>query len=376
MSQNTLSGARFAAIGGAMGRHPARFSIAAGLAMAALAVAAFGFHPNFDLNTGSASATAESTVWNAQLLRGEPAGATEPSDVYLRSATGAPLAADELSAYRDKLAAVPGVGQVNAALLSPGKSVADFRVTLTDNPQSSQAINVVKGPLHDTAHRDAPPGTAALVGGATAVYVDIQAAVRHDYAVVFPVAAILIMIILGLLLRSAVAPWYLLASVGLGFGATLGSTVLVFQRLLGQAGLIFMLPVIMYMFVVALGTDYNILMISRLREEAEEGRSPREAAAQAVRHAGPTIGAAGLILAGSFASLMLAGQSTLSQMGFAISVGIAVAAFVMALFFTPALTALLGRAAWWPGRADPARGGDAVVTRPGEAAEVTSRPRP
>src|SRR5580700_6989649 len=106
MSQNTLSRARFAAIGAAMGRHPARFSIAAGLAMAALAVAAFGFHPNFDLNTGSASATAESTVWNAQLLRGEPAGATEPSDVYLRSATGAPLAADELSAYRDKLAAV------------------------------------------------------------------------------------------------------------------------------------------------------------------------------------------------------------------------------------------------------------------------------
>jgi RND superfamily putative drug exporter len=369
-------GARFAAIGGAMGRHPARFAIGAGLVMAAFAVAAFGFHPNFDLNTSSAAKAAGSTVWNTQLLRGEPAGATEPSDVYLRSATGAPLAAGELSAYRDKLAAVPGVGQVNAALLSPDKSVADFRVTLTDNPQSSQAINVVKGPLRDTAHRDAPPGTAALVGGTTAVYVDIQAAVSHDYAVVFPVAAILIMIILGLLLRSAVAPWYLLASVGLGFGATLGSTVLVFQRLLGQAGLIFMLPVIMYMFVVALGTDYNILMISRLREEAEEGRSPREAAAQAVRHAGPTIGAAGLILAGSFASLMLAGQSTLSQMGFAISVGIAVAAFVMALFFTPALTALIGRAAWWPGHADPARGGGAVVTRPGEPAEVTSRPRP
>ena len=116
-----------------------------------------------------------------------------------------------------------------------------------------------------------------------------------------------------------------------------------------------MLPVIMYMFVVALGTDYNILMITRLREEAREGRGPREAAAEAVRHAGPTIAAAGLILAGTFASLMLAGQSMLTQMGFAISAGIAIAAFVMAMFFTPAVTALVGHAAWWPGRVNAAR---------------------
>jgi uncharacterized membrane protein YdfJ with MMPL/SSD domain len=89
------------------------------------------------------------------------------------------------------------------------------------------------------------------------------------------------------------------------------------------------------------------------------GRSPREAAAEAVRHAGPTIAAAGLILAGSFASLMLAGQSILTQMGFAIPAGIAVAAFVMAMFFTPALTALIGWAAWWPGHA----GTENVVSR-------------
>jgi putative drug exporter of the RND superfamily len=110
--------------------------------------------------------------------------------------------------------------------------------------------------------------------------------------------------------------------------------------------------VIMYLFVVALGTDYNILMIARLREEARAGHDPRAAAAIAVRHAGPTIVAAGVILAGSFASLTLAGQTVLSQMGFAISFGIAVAAFVMALFFTPALTALIGHAAWWPGHGD------------------------
>jgi RND superfamily putative drug exporter len=113
-----------------------------------------------------------------------------------------------------------------------------------------------------------------------------------------------------------------------------------------------MLPILIYLFVVALGTDYNILMLTRLREEAREGREPREAAAEAVKHAGPTIAVAGLILAGTFASLMLGGNSFLVTLGFSIAFGIVIAAFVMAMFFTPALTALIGHAAWWPGHAD------------------------
>jgi RND superfamily putative drug exporter len=108
----------------------------------------------------------------------------------------------------------------------------------------------------------------------------------------------------------------------------------------------------MYLFVVALGTDYNILMIARLREEAREGRDARQAAAMALRHTGPAIGAAGLILAGTFASLTLAGNEILSQIGFAVSCGIALAAFVMAMFFAPSITALIGHRAWWPGHGD------------------------
>jgi RND superfamily putative drug exporter len=108
----------------------------------------------------------------------------------------------------------------------------------------------------------------------------------------------------------------------------------------------------MYLFVVALGTDYNILMIARLREEAREGSDARQAAALALRHTGPAIGAAGLILAGTFASLTLAGNTILSQIGFAVSSGIALAAFVMAMFFAPSITALMGHRAWWPGHAD------------------------
>jgi RND superfamily putative drug exporter len=129
----------------------------------------------------------------------------------------------------------------------------------------------------------------------------------------------------------------------------------VFQHIQGDPGLIFLLPIYIYLFVTALGTDYNILMIARLREEAREGREPRDAAAEALKHAGPTIAAAGLILAGTFASLMLGGNTLIVSMGFALSFGIFVSAFVMAMFFTPALTALIGHAAWWPGHGDEKR---------------------
>ncbi|HWB37937.1 MAG TPA: MMPL family transporter, partial [Rugosimonospora sp.] len=347
-------GARFAAIGNSLGRRPGRYAGVAGGFLVVLALFALGFHSNFDLTGGSTAKASESTVWSQELLKSLPAGATEPSDVYLRSDSGAPLDQGQLAAYGNALSGVKGVGQVADPALSADRTVADFRVTLSDNPQSRAALETVRGPLRSTAHAAAPEGTTALVGGLTAVFVDIQAAVNHDYAVVFPVAAILIMVILGLLLRSLVAPWYLMISVGLGFAATLGATVLIFQHAKGEPGLIFILPIIMYLFVVALGTDYNILMVARLREEAREGRSPREAAAMAVRHAGPTVAAAGLILAGTFASLMLAGNSTLTQMGFAISGGIAIVAFVMAMFLTPAVTALIGHAAWWPGHGDAA----------------------
>ena len=342
----------FAAIGRSLGRHPIIYAGVSGLVLVVLAVFALGFHPNFDLSGGSTSAQAESTVWQKELLKGLPAGATQPSQVFLRSDNGSPLGADQLDAFAGSLAGVPGVGQVSPPVLSANMAVAAFQVTLTDSPASSGGLATVRGPLRSTAHDSAPPGTTALVGGVTAVFVDIQAAVDHDYAVVFPVAAALIMIILGLLLRSLVAPWYLILSVALGFAATLGATVLVFQHIRGEPGLIFILPVIMYLFVVALGTDYNILMVARLREEAREGYRPRDAAAMAVRHGGPTVAAAGLILTGTFASLIIAGNNTLTQMGFAISVGIAIVAFVMALFFTPAITALIGHAAWWPGHED------------------------
>ncbi|HEY7145773.1 MAG TPA: MMPL family transporter [Streptosporangiaceae bacterium] len=350
--------ARFAAIGRSLGRRPAVFGLVSGLVLAGLAIGSFSFNPTFDLSSAGISASAESHTALVTLEKGLPPGATDPTDVFLHARSGS-LSSAQLSGYGTKLAALPGVGAVAAPRLSPDKATADFTVTLSHDPTSTAAVNTMKGPLRAGAHAAAPPGTYALVGGTTSVFADIQRAVNRDYAVVFPVAALIILLILMLVLRSLVAPWYLMASVGLGFGATLGATVLVFQGLGGQQGLIFLLPVYMYLFVVALGTDYNILMIARLREEMREGRDARQAAAMALRHTGPTIGAAGVILAGTFGSLILAGNSILSQLGFAVSSGIVLAAFVMAMFFMPSLTALIGRRAWWPGHADRPRAGAA-----------------
>ncbi|WP_371525713.1 MMPL family transporter [Streptomyces sp. NBC_01283] len=368
--QREPQGTGFARLGASIARKPAIWALVSALFMGALTLGALGYKANFDLAGSSLPKDKESMVALDNLQKGFPAGTTDPTSVYLTSTDDAPVPAARAAAFRGKLDGVEGVGEVSAPRLSPDRTTASYSVVLSDPPASDKALATVKDRLRPLAHEDAPSGTEALVGGTTAVYVDINKAVDRDYSVVFPVAALAIMVILGLLLRSLVAPWYLMLSVALGFGATLGATSLLFQQIGSQPGLMFMLPVIMYLFVVALGTDYNILMVSRLREEAREGRTPHDAAGTAVRHSGPTIGSAGVILAGTFATLMLAGNSTLSQMGFSLSFGILVAAFVMAMIFTPALTAVIGHAAWWPGHGDRQRDGGGGDERPDGGAEL------
>ncbi|WP_255950509.1 MMPL family transporter [Streptomyces odontomachi] len=352
--QREPENARFAALGRGVQRRPALTTIISGAILAALAFGVTEYKATFDLASGSMPDTKESMVVQNQMEKAYSAGAASPTDVYLTSTNGKPLDKNALGAYAKQLGAVDGVADALPPRYSKDGATADFTLTLKYGAATDKALDVVSE-VRDVAHSDAPPGTKALVGGMSSIYKDVDTAVNHDYKTVFPVAAVLIMLILGLLLRSIVAPWYLIASVGLGFGATLGATVLVFQKIQGHSGLMFMLPVIMYLFVVAIGTDYNILMIARLREEAREGLDPRAAAGMALRHAGPTVAAAGFILAATFATMLLAGNSLLSEMGFAVSFGIAIAAFVMSMFFTPSLTALIGHAAWWPGHGDRAR---------------------
>lgn len=356
--QRTPRGTAFQRLGRLTGRRPALVAVVSGGLMVLLALGMLGFRTDYD-QLSQLPDTTESARGIQDLQAGFPAGALNPTMVYLRSVDGSPLDPAELDRFTQALLDVPGVAgamPANAdgspARLAANGATAQLNLLLDERPYSNAALDLAGGALRDAAHQAEPEGTTALVGGLSATFADIRDANNRDLWVIFPVAGLLIALILGLLLRSVVAPIYLMLAVVLGFLSTLGATVLAFQQLGDRAGLSFSLPIILYLFVVAIGTDYNILMIARLREEARAGNDPRMAADLAVEHGGPSVAAAGLILAGTFGSLLLAGVSFLTEMGFAVSVGILISAFLMAMLLVPAVTALLGHTAWWPGHGD------------------------
>ncbi|GIF52196.1 RND superfamily putative drug exporter [Asanoa ferruginea] len=352
-------GTAFQRLGRFTGRRPAVVALVSGGLMVALAAGALFMKTDYDQNAQLPSGT-ESSEGFEDLQAGFPAGALAPTQVLVKADAGAKVDPASLTAFAERLRGVPGVGSIMPgpegvpATLSQDGTVAMVQVLLAGSPYSNDSLALAGGELRDVAHAAAPPGTQAYVGGMSSIFADVKSANDRDLRVIFPVAGVLIALILALLLRSLVAPIYLIVAVVLGFFSTLGATVIAFQGIGNGPGLSFTLPIILYLFVVAIGTDYNILMIARLREEARLGNDPRTAADLAVEHAGPSVGAAGLILAGTFASMMLAGIAFLVEMGFSVSIGILIAAFVMAMFLVPSLTALIGRRAWWPGHADTA----------------------
>ncbi|GAA2838737.1 MMPL family transporter [Kribbella solani] len=354
--QRTPKGAMFKRLGVFTARKPAVVAAISGAVMVVLALGSLGMKVDYDA-FGQLPDGTESARAIKDLQSGFPAGALNPTTVYVRSTNGTPLDPAELSTYAGKLAKVDGVGAVlpagadgSLALLNKDRTVAQINVVLDDPPYANAALDLVDGQLRDTAHAEAPQGTTALIGGVTASYTDIRSANSRDLSVIFPVAGGLIAIILALLLRSLIAPLILMFAVVLSFFSSIGATVFVFQGAAGHAGVTFSLPIMLYLFVVAIGTDYNILMIARLREEAERGTDPRTAADLAIEHGGPSVAAAGLILAGTFSSLMLAGMALLTEMGFSVAAGIVISAFVMSIFLVPSVIALLGTRAWWPRR--------------------------
>jgi RND superfamily putative drug exporter len=338
-------------LGRMVGRRPALVALVSGGLLVVLAVGATGFKADYDFQSSFPDNT-ESAQAMKDMQSAFPAGLTKPVQVYLQSENGQPIPKSAIESFRQQAGSLPGVGGVQPAQSAPGGRVVQVDLLLKDNPVSNESINLVKDELRPAAHKITPPGTKMLVGGETAIYGDINKVVNRDLSVILPVAGVLIALILLLLLRSVVAPLYLVPAVLLGFAATLGSAVYLFQGLMGEPGEVFHLPIMLYLFVLAIGTDYNILMTARLREEAKEGHEPRRAAALAVEHGGPTVAAAGLILAGTFAVMLVAEVSMLRQMGFSIAIGIALSAFVMSIFLVPGVTALLGHRAWWPGHGD------------------------
>jgi putative drug exporter of the RND superfamily len=335
-----------ARLGRRIARTPGRAALGVIALLVVLSTFAFGMTMSYDQGEGSGPQTPATRTADA-IADTFSKGAGDPQQVYVRSSSGT-LTAAQLEPLRERLGQVAGVSAVGRAQLASDQRAGRVDVALKDGPFTKDAMQVVRGPLREVARDAAPAGTTTLVGGTAAIYADVSDSVNRDMKLIFPIAAGLILFILIGTLRSAVAPLYLLTAVVLEFAATLGAAVLVFQQLGGATGLAFVLPLVLFLFVAALGTDYNILMTARLREEMLAGKRIRAAVADAVRHVAPAVAAAGLVLASSFGTLMLESSEVAKQQGFAMAFGILLASLVVSSILVPALTALAGQRAWWP----------------------------
>jgi RND superfamily putative drug exporter len=332
-------------MGGFIAKRPAVVASIIIVLMLGLGAFTLGYKSDFS-SFGKPPAGSESAVGYNELTAAFPAGIINPTDVYVTGSTKLTLA--ELQPLEQKLARTKGVAGILQPTIGVDGTTAQVPVVLRANAYTNTAMADVTGPIHSAAHSVNIDGDKIYVGGTTAIFADIEAASNRDLRVIFPIAAVFILVILAVLLRSLIAPLFILMGVGLGYLATLGATTLFFLRINGDPGLIFFIPLFMYIFVVAIGTDYNILTITRLREEISAGETPRRAADLTVEHSSATVASAGLILAATFGSLALAGVSFLTQMGLAIAVGVTLAAFVVAPYLVPSVSAMIGYAIWWP----------------------------
>jgi RND superfamily putative drug exporter len=193
------------------------------------------------------------------------------------------------------------------------------------------------------------PGADALVGGNTAINLDVQRAAAHDRNLIIPVVLVVVFIILALLLRAVVAPLMLIATVVLSFAATLGVSAVVFDHAFGFGGADTSFPLFAFVFLVALGIDYNIFLMTRVKEEAAR-HGTRRGALIGLAATGGVITSAGLVLAGTFAVLGTLPVTFLTELGFAVAFGVLLDTIVVRSVLVTALNLELGRWLWWPGR--------------------------
>jgi RND superfamily putative drug exporter len=222
-------------------------------------------------------------------------------------------------------------------------SQALVALVLHGNPYGSDAAEAVKE-IRTRLHALSP---AALLGGIPAENLDVEQTNARDTKLIVPLVLLVVGLILIAVLRALVAPAYLIATVVLSFAATLGLATFAFTEVFQTEGLAFDLELMAFIFLVALGVDYNIFLMTRAREEAAS-RGTREAVLAALVHTGGVVTGAGLILAGTFATLTLLPLEELVQIGATVAFGVLLDTFLVRALLIPAITYRLGDRAWWP----------------------------
>lgn len=348
---------------GLLERRPA---LVAGVILLLLAVAslgALGLRVGFD-QVGALPDDAPSALGYEALSDSAPAGILSPVNVIVGGDDLASLSPDERSYRLERLrseiwatggyAAVVGPGDSGllpgVRFLAEGGTSARFVLVSYDSPYSPTSLDQIRDlreRMPEILDRSGLGGLEVRYGGQAVLAAEARAVSDTDLQRLAPLVFGVAFIVLALLLRTPVAPVYLLLSTALGFAATLGVATVFFQGILGEAGVVYYVPFALFLLLVALGSDYNIFIMSAIREEAR--RKPlKEAVADALTGTGRTISAAGLALSASFALLALIPLQDFRQIGLTVAAGILLDTFVIRPLLVPALVLVLGRLGFWP----------------------------
>jgi RND superfamily putative drug exporter len=330
----------------------ARSSLCLGTVVSALvlcAVALVLYHPNADILHVFRSQT-DATRGAAALLTAFPPGVVGPSTVVVERTDG-PLRPADIAFVSRRIRAVPGVAEVTpVSRRSTDGRAATVSLVFVDDPYGAEALDRMRAIR--TRLATLPTGLRALTGDGTAARVDLEDGAGRDLKIVGPLVLGLVFLTLIVLLRSLVMPVFLIATVILSFLATCGVCLLLFRYGFDQHTFDPVLPLIVFIFLVALGSDYNIFLMSRVREESA-AHGTREGMLRALTATGPVITSAGLILAGTFCVLAVLPVYDLFEIGVTVGVGVLLDTFVVRTVLVPAGTWLLGERSWWPARSHP-----------------------
>ncbi|WP_329089868.1 MMPL family transporter [Actinomadura citrea] len=357
----------WARVAGLVDLHPRRVVAGTGIALIACAAFAPGLRAHGVPLEETFTNDAPSVAAQRTLSEHFPGGSGQPAIII----------ADAARAQAVTDAAVRTEGVADAAPVGesgrPGgpPKVVDGRVRIdatlkaaADSDAAKAALKRLRAAVHGV------PGADALVGGYTAQQYDTQKTAAHDRTVIIPVVLAIILVILVLLLRSLPLPVLLIATVALNYVATLGVAALVFRHLFGFTGLDASVPLYGFVFLVALGVDYNIFLMSRVREETRRW-GVREGVLRGLTATGGVITSAGVVLAATFAALVVIPLSFLAQIAFIVAFGVLLDTLVVRSLLVPALVRMIGPKVWWPTRftRHPQNAGTA------EAVHVTPRDR-
>jgi putative drug exporter of the RND superfamily len=339
----------WAKVGNGIGRNPRKAWVISGAVLLLFAFASTTLKADGIGTVDTFTGKPESVVGQKLLLKHFPGGEGDPTQVVVN--------AEKIEAVTAALTGAPGVSSVTPALdglpipgqPAPEVKIVDNRailnVTLDAAPDSVEAGNQIPELRLLAKAAD----STALIGGTSAVYYDVRQANDRDNKVIIPIILLVITLILGVLLRSILSAIVLLGTVVLSYFATLGVSALVFNHVFGFAGGDNSFPLFAFIFLVALGIDYNIFLMSRVREESQK-IGTRAGVIKGLTVTGSVITSAGIVLAATFAVLGLLPLVPLAQLGFAVAFGVLLDTIIVRSILVPALVHEIGPKIWWPSK--------------------------